>query len=317
MKRFIYTIIVFIIPLLLLFGVLEYGLRNIPNDYAYKRQWLDKNISSVQILTIGSSLGYYGIRSQYLPGNAFNAAHVSQSIKYDEFIFNNYIESADSLRLIIWPISYFNLPYDLEEDDNAWWRVKSYCIYYDCPYHPYEIKYNSEVMAGEKVFQEISRVYKHLFTDYTECYCDSLGFGINYEKSKRIDNWYDTGLESAVRHTWNLEEKKDIIASNKQRVNAVLQKSSEKGIRVLILTPPSCQSYYDNLDQKQLRLVTDFLDSVALAYDNTEYFNLLTDSRFNEDDFYDAVHLATEGATKLTEIISEYFKNRKISDNSN
>lgn len=308
MKRFIYTLILFIIPLVLLFGALEYGLRNIPNDYSFKNHWQEQNISSVKILVIGSSLGYYGIRPQYMNQPTFNASHVSQTIKYDAFIFNKFIDRADSLRLIVWPISYFNLPYELEEDKGAWWRVKSYTIYYDCPYHRYNIKYNNEVVAGQKVFQEISRIFKYLFSDYTEQYCDSMGFGLNFSKNDRIANWYSTEMAmiDVVSHTKDLTEHRDGINANKRRMNEVIQACADRGIQVLLLTPPAYKTYYENLEPQQLNLMTDFCDSLAATYDNTIYLNMLRDPRFEAEDFYDTFHMETDGATKLTKILNEY-----------
>lgn len=313
MKRFIYTLMLFVLPLVLLFGALELGLRSIPNDYSFKNQWLKQNMSSVKILTLGSSYGYYSIRPQFLSEPAFNAAHVSQSIRYDAFIFDEFIDKADSLQLLIWPIAYFSLPYELEDDSKAWWRVKSYSIYYHCPDHRFDPRFNSEVVAGEKVFQEISRVYKYLFSGYTERYTDSLGFGINYTKSERIlERPSMCGFEDATGHTKDLAQKKDIILANKKRMNHVIQQCVQRNIRVLLFTAPACSTYYDNLESEQLKLMVDFCDSLALTYDNTTYLNLLSDSRFEEEDFYDATHLATEGATKLTNILDDYIVNNNM-----
>ena len=158
MKRFLKVIILFLLPILCGFGMLEYGVRSVPNDYMYKNKWLKDNISHVRIWTFGSSHGLYGISPRYFSKPAFNSAHVSQPLRYDAFIFNKFIDHADSLEWVVLPISYFTMTSCMEEGEE-WWRVKNYCLYYDCPYHKFEVKYNCEIIGNPlPIYKQIKRV---------------------------------------------------------------------------------------------------------------------------------------------------------------
>ena len=122
MKRFAKTILCFFLPIFLGVLALELGMRSVPNDYTYKNKWLTENISHVRIWTFGSSHGLYGISPKYFSKPAFNSAHVSQPLKYDAFIFDKFIERADSLEWVVLPISYFTLTSKME-DGEEWWRI--------------------------------------------------------------------------------------------------------------------------------------------------------------------------------------------------
>lgn len=309
MKKFFVTIIHFVLPLVMVLSLLEYGLRHIPNDYSYKNQWLKDNVSSIRILSLGSSHGYYGIKPDYFPLNAFNAAHISQSLKYDEFIYNKFLYKADSLQYVILPISYFTLFHSLEQGAESW-RIKNYCLYYHYPFHKFKFKYNSEVL-GSKLIGNIKRLYSYFRYDKTAIYVDSLGWGRYYLLDNRDQNWKNSGIIAAKRHTKEVIDE-TILIENMERLDNIIDKCKEKDIICILLTTPTYQTYRENLKEEQLNLMLHLCDSIADVNDNVLYLNMLSDTRFNEDDFYDADHLNEYGAEKLTRIIALHLDSLRI-----
>ena len=306
MKRFIKVIILFLLPVICGCVLLEYGMRNVPNSYSFKKNWLDKNISSVRIWSFGSSHGLYGISPKYFSKPAFNSAHVSQPLKYDAFIFGKYIEQADSLEWVILPISYFTMTSKME-DGEEWWRIKNYCIYYDCPYHEWEPKYNIEIIGNPLSFyKQIKRVGRYWIKGIDDNSCDSLGLDLGYSKTKRGEEWYMNGKQRVKFHTKDLQEKKPIIQENIGYLERIIKKCEAKNVSILLLTTPVCSTYYECVDSTQYSLMTETCETLEYAYKNVQYLNLFKDVRFIEDDFFDADHLETEGAAKLTKILDEY-----------
>ena len=306
MKQFLKTIILFFIPIALSFCALEIGMRTVPNSYSFKKNWLDKNISSVHIWTFGSSHGLYGISPKYFSKPAFNSAHVSQPLKYDAFIFHKYIEQADSLEWVILPISYFTLTSKME-DGEEWWRIKNYCIYYDCPYHKWKPKYNCEIIGNPlSLYKQIKRVGRYWIKGVDDNSCDSLGLDLGYSKNKRGEQWYMNGKDRAKYHTTDLKKKEETIQENIGYLERIIEKCEEKNVSVLLLTTPVCSTYYDCVDSAQYSLMVNTCERLVRENNNVTYLNLFKDSRFVEDDFFDADHLETEGAAKLTKILNSY-----------
>ena len=306
MKRFAKTIFCFFLPIFLGVLALEIGMRSVPNDYTFKNKWLTENISHVRIWTFGSSHGLYGISPRYFSKPAFNSAHVSQPLKYDALIFNKFINNADSLEWIVLPVSYFTLTSKMEEGEE-WWRIKNYCIYYDCPYHQWEPRYNIEVVGNPlSLYKQIKRVGRYWIKGVDDNSCDSLGLDLGYSKAHRGENWYMDGPQRAKYHTKDLAKSQPIIKENIGYIESIIKTCAEKQVKLLIITTPVCSMYYDCVDSAQYALMIETCESFARQYNHVQYLNLFKDSRFVEDDFHDSDHLATEGAEKLTKILDEY-----------
>ena len=67
----------------------ELLLRNIPNDYSFKKNYLNTKSNSIEVLFLGSSHIYYGINPEYISRNSFNGSHISQSLNFDLEILEN------------------------------------------------------------------------------------------------------------------------------------------------------------------------------------------------------------------------------------
>ena len=312
MKRFAKTILCFFLPIFLGLSALEFGMRSVPNDYIYKNKWLTENISSVRIWAFGASHCLYGISPRYFSKPAFNSAHVSQSLKYDAFIFDKFIDRADSLEWVVLPVSYVTLTNKMEEG-REWWRIKNYCIYYDCPYYPWEPKYHFEIVGNPlSQYKQIERVSRYWISGKDDIRCDSLGLDLSYSKESRSDNWYLDGQQRAKYHTKNITKSQPIIQENIGYMESIIKTCEKKQVNVLIMTTPVCSTYYDCVDSAQYTLMVNTCENLANTYGNVQYLNLLKDSRFVEDDFHDSDHLATEGAEKLTKILDDYILAIKV-----
>ena len=75
------------LPILVVAILMEILLRNMPNDYLFKKKYLDEHSSEIQTLILGSSHSFYGIDPAYFNSKTFNASHVSQTLNYDLEIF--------------------------------------------------------------------------------------------------------------------------------------------------------------------------------------------------------------------------------------
>jgi len=71
------------IPIFFAMFFYERVLREIPNNYSYKKEYLDKNASQVEILFLGSSHIFFGINPKYMTRKTFSGAHNSQLLTFD------------------------------------------------------------------------------------------------------------------------------------------------------------------------------------------------------------------------------------------
>lgn len=302
MKRFlIQSILIIILPLTILLGGIELFIRNISNDYNYKHEWLTANNSQIEVLCLGSSHGYFGIKPDMFSKYAFNLAFTSQSLKYDKYLYDAYASQCHSLNYLILPISYFSMRSDLETSTENW-RIKGYSIYMGCDFHQYELFYNLEIASKDK----LRAIYEFVSCDTSFVNCDSLGWGTNYKLELRNDEWQKTGLAACQRHTIFSHE---YVEDNKQYLKDIIDDCVKRDIKVILLTTPTHKSYFELLDANQLNEMNEICNRFDDKHENVVYLNWLKNDAFTDEDFFDADHLNEYGAEKLTKMLDEYIMN--------
>ena len=96
--------------------------------------------------------------------------------------------------------------------------------------------------------------------------------------------------------------------ANVKRIEDIIKTCAERDIKVVLVTTPTHESYYSLLDSTHWDLTRSMCERIAEDFSNTTYLNLLKDSSFVDDDFYDPDHLNTIGAAKLTKKLDDYIK---------
>ena len=112
MKRFLIntTLIAIISCVVILIAAIriEYLIRQVPNPYKYKFEWMQKNAEDVEVLVFGSSHTFYGIRPEYFKSKAFSLANVSQGLRQDLFLLEYWADRYKKLKTVIVPISFYS-----------------------------------------------------------------------------------------------------------------------------------------------------------------------------------------------------------------
>lgn len=303
MKKFITKAIIFIIPILLVFTLMESVLRNIPNEYKFKKEYLDANSNEIETLILGSSHAYYGIDPTYFSSKTFNASHVSQSLDFDFEIIKKYQSYFKNLETIIVPLSYFTLFSNLALGKESW-RIKYYVIYYDMDVAE-SVLDHSEILGGKFSINALK------FTSYfknknNSIHCSDSGWGGAGKKSANTKILIDTGESAAKRHSPSIHHKtrQKAFKDNIEIINSLVELCENQNIELILLTTPTFETYRENLNNEQLNLTVETANSIASKSENCKYLNLIDDSRFIAEDFFDADHLSEIGAEKLSKILS-------------
>jgi hypothetical protein len=304
MKRFTLQLLWFLLPILALAVLLEGLLRTVPNDYRFKKEFLDRNAPNLEVLILGSSHSLYGLDPAYFTGKAFNASHVSQSLDYDFEIFKKYRDRFARLRTVVLPISYFSLWETLEEGPESW-RVRSYARYYGLN-RSGSLRDQSEVL-GNRVSVSVRRVVQHHLLGRSMLSCSPLGWGTDYHAAEARDLG-ESGKAAAKRHTRKEQDSAKYLDIHRKSVailDSILLWCKSRDIEVVLFTPPAYATYRENLDDAQLRETVATAKDLCSRHGNCAYVNHLEDTAFVAGDFYDADHLSELGARKLSNAMDE------------
>lgn len=306
MKKFIRYCALFVLPILIAALPVEYLIRQVPNPYKYKYEWMQRNAEDVEVLIFGSSHTFYGIRPEFFDAKAFSLANVSQGNKQDLFLLKNWADRYRHLKTIIVPISFSSwfgrgLEYGTES-----YRCRYYKIYMDCDLYSDWSLYNLELSDMRTA---LGKLGKYISKDDDLGY-DKYGWGDTYKlEEKKIAKWNDgTEAEAAVkRHTvknW------DYIETNYERMKEMAEFCNNHHIQLVLITTPCWHSYYDNLNKEQLSKMYELTHRFQKEFD-VPYLDYLKDPRFKADDFYDSNHLSDIGAIKFTKILNKDIKSFK------
>lgn len=304
MRRYLVnTFLYFILPVVILAVSTEVLLRNIPNDYKYKREYLIANADKIEVLILGSSHSYRGVNPAFFSKDAFNLAYVSQPLFYDLKLFEKYSSDLKNLKTIFVPVSYFSLFSNIEDGKEAW-RIKNYEIYHDLHYYP-QLKYQLEILATDFDVSR-RRMFSYYIQGKSQISCSPLGWGGGkIRKGNKKQILEETGLAAATRHTKNLadERTKSNFERNKTYLESLIKLAGELKVEVKLFMPPAYKKYINALDTEQYNLTIDVCQKFESQYSNCSFVSFLKDNRFVEDDFRDADHLNDEGATKFSKLL--------------
>lgn len=296
MKRFLKLFLLFFVPFLCVLGAMEYAVRQVPNEYSYKAEWMEKNADRVETLVLGTSHAFYGINPAYLGPNAFSLANSAQSLQYDKFLLEKYIEKCKNLKRIIIPLSYFTLVSDDMENGSEWWRVINYKAYFDCPYHSSFSKYNFFISNSEPFREKLFKLFKREII----IMCDSVGFGYPiYHKS--LPNLSDVSVATWVKN--HTAQDFSYVERNKAILREMAKYCQSHHIELVVVTTPVWHTYFERLNPQQLALMQSFAKELKGKYGVT-YLDYMTDKRFVANDYTDCNHMSCDGAKKLSSILA-------------
>jgi hypothetical protein len=300
-KRFFVHGLFLALPLAVLLGYVEYRLRAIPNSYNTKRAYLERQLDSIEVLVLGSSQAYDGINPSLFNQRGFNLGDIGQSLFFDMSLTQKYIDRMPRLRCVVLALSYFSFGFELEDTGESW---RDY--YY---YHFWDIKSN-----GIRWYDPRTLSYIALYTPKVVLRFAAHGFEVNEAQTMQPNGWNrseGTVYEAISDSLGHARVKLHNILMNHSRVNenfrnlsALFADLKRRGVKIVIVTPPTYSTYVKFADANTLELNRRLIDSLCVAH-GCEYADFFADPRFVITDFNDNDHLNMTGAEKFTRIVND------------
>ena len=295
MKRFLIYTTTVLIPVIVFIGILEVLVRQVPNTYKYKYDWMQNNAEDVEVLILGGSHMFYGIRPDYFDKKTFNLANVSQGARLDLYLLKKWSDKYKRLKMVLVPISFSTWFGKGLENGIESYRCRYYKIYMDCDLY-------SDFSLYNFALYDFGTAKKNLLEKKKEIGCDQYGWGTAYKlKNKDLIAW-DNGEEADAAVKRHTAKDWESIGRNTEIIKEIADFCKNRNIRLVLITTPCWHSYYSQLDKKQLDKMYELTHALQEEY-NLQYFDYLKDERFDADDFYDSNHLSDIGAEKFTKIL--------------
>ena len=295
MTTFLNKIIRYTLPIILMAVAMELLVEQIPNSYTYKRSYVEQHASSLRILILGSSIAYDGIDASVLP-HAFNLANSSQCFEDDYRLLTKYIPQMDSLQSVILPMSYSSL--QMVSSSN---RRVYYTIYMDI-YPRWSLsKYSFECFNLELMAKKIVKYYLH--EDMVRC--DSLGLRVGHTYAQRPTDWQDIpALIANDRFVGPAAQ--PYVQENIQWLRQLAVLCESRGVMLYLVAMPMLPAYREGMPQEQIALMEQVIHDMEAEYDSVKMLDY--QDWGVEADFWNATHLNTDGAARLTRALRAYIR---------
>jgi len=295
MKKGLLRLGIFLIPLYILFALIESGIRLIPNAYSIKSNYIENNGDKISILILGHSHHFYGLNPEYMPQGTFNMANVSQMYNYDVLILEKYLDQLPNIKYVVVPISYHSF-YDEGTDMPI--INKNYLIYFGTGINNKLSDYSHITSAP---FKENSiKISDFISKKKSWLSSNELGFGLDFESKAPVGIQESARLAAQRHHVSNTDFNQD----NLNKFYQLIETSLDKNIKVILVSAPLSQSYYEALDEEVLDKIKIFTNSFVREKIYIQYFDFRQHPEFQDEDFYDADHLNHRGAKKFSKALS-------------
>ena len=306
MKSFLKKILIFSTIVTAIFVAYEVALLWVPNEYSYKKGYLEEHKDSLRVLVLGNSHLADCIDPSLLGKWSFNAAQPGRSAHYDLQLMKEYIGQMTNLQCIVMPLSYdyqyWGHKYEAKHDAKFNTYRCMYLKYMGYPYSDGEWWHWSEILNSN--YDHSGRLAGVLYKPlYDLTMCDSLGMEIDASYETRGDDWM----------TQQLPETKSLPDSTEQHLNyqdnvkiysEMVSLARQHHKRLILLAMPIYKTARVRVSQQRLDEMNQFVDLLRGVNPDIEFYNFIDDKRFEQQDFYNSIHLNNSyGAKKFTPIL--------------
>lgn len=305
MKKYINRIIVFFIPIIIIFSGIEILLRTLPYNVSVKETFFKKNKNDIKVLALGSSHYERGINPEYLDFSTLNLGNSGQRINENFDLLKNFAPKLPNLNLVILEVSY-----DWLERDKS--------------LTPPLVDHLNLIFYNTNTFQRNLKIQDHfLFPSDPDFFSEKIDkYIIKKEHSPFNKYGFDTtkynGSYQAAGFQDSLIKDKDIFVQNAEDLDE-LKKNTEilkkiikycekNRYNVLIYNPPS-HIRYNKLRKKEIIERRDsVLQIIKNKFPNTKFFLKEGNNSYEAKYFYNGDHLNPTGAKKATKQINKFIQ---------
>jgi len=303
MKRLYIKIILFLLPVLIVWIGLEFFYRSTETNYTFKHKILIKKSDDLETLILGNSHALYGINPKYFNSETLNISNISQSLYFDELILEKHLNDLTNLKTVVLTISYFSLSQQDNTNEDLWRKYfYSKQMKLEVPtISNYDIKNYS--LALTRRFNKSVDLVKEYGIKETILTCDINGYGLQ-DDSNIVEDKEVIAQLIAKKHEDNSMD----FLNNIERLKRIISKCESKNVKVILVEMPVYKTYYDLLNPIKKEKIISICNMLSEEHENVNYLKLSQHPDFLITDLRDADHLTNEGAKKCSMIIDSFIE---------
>jgi hypothetical protein len=310
MKRFLFSFIKFIFPVIVLICGIEMYVLYYPSTFNKKAKYLKQHTDSIKTIILGSSHNQNALNPEFLNSQAINLANAGQDIQIDAALFFKNIGKLTSVNKVILEIDYHSLE---EKNGPDYFRIPWYYRFYDIEIYPVSFLNRFSVYASSPSFFN-QLILDEINPKKIRYKLNQFGFIMNDFPGVMEDLKYDS-LKLAETAMERLKDKHvlqsvDNCNYNKSKLNTIIDYCIKNNIEVILISTPMYSTYINHqITAKNIRRM-NYIDSLK-NLSNIYYYNFENSNKFGVHDFKNDDHLNSIGSKKFTLIIDSLLNSAK------
>lgn len=298
MKKFIKYLILFSFPVLVFLVSVEIYCR-IQTTFAKKKNYIEKNLGTIETLILGSSHSQNGINPEFLKTKSCNLAFGGQPIAIDYFLLDKYMDKMKNLKTVLLEVSPHRFYNELNPNE---WNGHVYSNLYDINYKVEKLSFKNYSFALADV-----RYFSTIFVDYLnpklpKPKLNKFGFMINDFQDRFSKLKYDS---LKIQNSFKMNNKfnnPENFETNTVFLNKIIEKCQQNSVKIILIGTPLYSTYNTKIPLKIKKQHLDLISKIIHKF-GIQYYDFSNSKRFNLEDFKNDNHLNPNGAKKFTIII--------------
>ena len=266
-------------------------------------EYIEQEADDIEVVVFGSSQIKNSVNPEFLNRNTLNMSSSAQHHNTDFSLLKGLVDRLPKLKTVVFEVSYGH--FEIPHNSKYYWKHSVFLKYYDIntfgrPTGP----------TDKLLFLSHPGYFSNQFVDYY--LRDSLpyqynkwGFDKNFYEGKFQKLNYD--IEAIEKSTVKMNRRENVstLKYNVEYFEQMLDFCKERGIDVVIISPPTFKNYNAKRDKDILRRRDSVLAVFKQKYKDLKLLNSETDPFFKVRDFRNENHLNPHGAKKFSLQLNE------------
>lgn len=297
--------LVFFIPVVLVYVLLEVMVLEIPMNYKNTSDYFNSEKDEIEILALGPSQTNNAINPEYFDKKAISLASTSQHHNLDFKILTQMKDRLPKLKYVILEVSYSHLEYPHNSKD--FWKNSVYLKYYDI--NAFE---RNTYFKDKLIFLARPDVYSNLLINHyikrkEGPRLNKYGFDTN--RFKGVFSKLDYNDAEIIKKDFsiNIKPNKLLFKKNTEFLYEMLDYTKDNSLNVIVCTMPLYKTYLKARNPDILGRRDSVLKVITKKYDHVKLFQKENDTLlFKTTDFLNHNHLNPNGAEKFSKALNSF-----------
>ena len=318
MRRIAIRGVLFLVPVLLAWGMLEWWMTHVPDSHSIKRENLAKVEPEIDTLVLGASASFWDVAPSELDGKVYNLGNVAQTLYYDDALLTQTLPKLPQLKRVILTVTYVSLFFQLHDTDE---ETRQYYYWHRWHIAPPRL----QDRLDPKMFSLVAlRTPGFAVSSFKDAVMQRVRGGefaaAPFDALIEANGWSPqqpgnaADLESAAVNKKLFYHHRLMHRSDEEANLAALEHivalTQARNVELVLVVPPVYPTYAKGMKPEYWQQTQERLLELSKR-EGVRYFNFLEAPGLEPTDFLDADHLNVNGAVKFTRMLRTELANRQ------